>query len=226
MNDNEYMRGRLRAKGYAFLSACYYPPDDSFAAVIEDAGKSCGTMAAEICRGLPAKEDVEKLSRDYARLFVGPFKTLAPPYGSVYMETDGVLMGESTADVLRWYKEDGMKNTLHEPPDHIIVELEYLHFLVTGAVNTASDGLFEECSRYLMREHSFLSSHPARWVPAFTSRMEAHAETDFYGSLADVTRRFVAEAAADHPLDDLCGTETVGSVIASASNINGQRGVQ
>ena len=39
--------------------------------------------------------DPADLDRDYHRLFVGPGKLAAPPWGSVYLDSESVLFGDS-----------------------------------------------------------------------------------------------------------------------------------
>ncbi|MFN2356106.1 MAG: molecular chaperone, partial [Desulfopila sp.] len=66
---------------------------------------------------------------EYARLFVGPFELLAPPYGSVYLETGRRLMGDSTIAVQHMYTNAGLTLDVQEAPDHIALELEFMHYL-------------------------------------------------------------------------------------------------
>ncbi|UTW70898.1 molecular chaperone TorD family protein [Anaerobacillus sp. HL2] len=42
------------------------------------------------------RKDVTKLKVDFAKLFVGPFDVLAPPYSSVYLNEGRAVYGEST----------------------------------------------------------------------------------------------------------------------------------
>jgi len=197
--ENKHTGDLVRANGYAFFSACFYPPGDSFTTDIENAGNVCGAMAEDI-RCLARNTDVEDIKRDYVRLFVGPFKTLAPPCGSLYMEQDGCFMGDSSVDVQRWYEEDGLTNTLHEPPDHVIVELEYLHFLAGQALRTADDGRSDQADRYREREQQFLSLHFARWAMAFANNIETNAETEFYRCVARIMSHFLKESAIHLPI--------------------------
>ncbi len=56
-----------------------------------------------------AGEGFEELTIDHARLFVGPFALLAPPYGSVYLEGERRLMGDSTLAAGECYNEVGLE---------------------------------------------------------------------------------------------------------------------
>ena len=66
--------------------------------------------------------DPADLDRDYHRLFVGPGKLAAPPWGSVYLDSESVLFGDSCVALQRWMRARGIE--LHEgesrePVDHI-----------------------------------------------------------------------------------------------------------
>ncbi|MBM2831889.1 MAG: torD6, partial [Dehalococcoidia bacterium] len=45
-------------------------------------------------------------------LFVGPYRLLAPPYWSAYLEDARVVMGDSTMDVKNRYREEGLVATV------------------------------------------------------------------------------------------------------------------
>ena len=75
-------------------------------------------------------ENVDELKVDHARLFIGPFSLLAPPYGSMHLDTTEHLMTESTIQVQQWYASEGMEIDIPEVPDHIRIELEFMYYLV------------------------------------------------------------------------------------------------
>ncbi|MEZ0343185.1 MAG: molecular chaperone TorD family protein [Caldimicrobium sp.] len=69
---------------------------------------------------------LEKLKEEYTKLFISSFPTLpCPPYESYYRE--GLLLGETSQEVLEYYQRAGYQFTREgESPDHIAVELEFL----------------------------------------------------------------------------------------------------
>lgn len=125
------------------------------------------------------REDMTELLVDYARLFVGPFSVIAPPYGSVYLEQERKVMGDTTLAVSRFYQEVGLELEADQRdlPDHIAVELEFLYYLL-------SQGYFEQYQR-------FLQEHLGSWVRAFGEVVEMNAKTEFYRCLARITYNFV-----------------------------------
>ncbi|MBT3381220.1 MAG: molecular chaperone TorD family protein [Lentisphaerae bacterium] len=184
-----------RATTYQLLSDCFREPGQGLLDKLAGLDGTCDSLQQQLRDSVGSPPDMERLAIDHARLFVGPFTTAAPPYGSVYLEAQARLMGDSTADAAVWYGEDGLENTLSEPPDHVIIELEYMHFVALKAAEALNAGEAEKASYYLGREEQFLADHLGRWIAAFTQRMEEHAETAFYCCLARLTRQFVADAA-------------------------------
>ena len=195
-----------RANEYAFLSACYYPPDERLLQTVDAASEIGSRLQGDHRGSIHGSTSIDALEQDYVRLFVGPFKTLAPPCGSVYLESDARLMGDSTIDVAAWYREDGLENAIQEPPDHVIAELEYLHFLAVKSAGAMIDGDPEKATYYLGREKRFLTTHLARWVHPFTREVETNAETEFYRCLAKITRAFIDEAVSVQEALSCCNT--------------------
>jgi TorA maturation chaperone TorD len=130
---------------------------------------------------------------DHARLFVGPFALLAPPYGSVYLEGERRCMGDSTLDVGSRYREVGLGTApgFNDAPDHIAAELEFMHFLVIREFEAQADGDLERAQYFRQKQGSFLERHLAAWVPNFSRSVEEQAQTEFYQSLAAATRIFI-----------------------------------
>jgi TorA maturation chaperone TorD len=180
-----------KADGYSLLSACYYAPEGALLARLRESEALVNRLFPESVWRECAAERVGDLRVDHSRLFVGPYKALAPPHGSAYLEDHGQVMGDSTMDALRWYREEGVDIALKELPDHIIVELEFLHLLSCRHADAISRSDAEAASVYLEKEASFADRHLGRWVTAFAERVRAHAETDFYKTLASVTESFV-----------------------------------
>ena len=73
-----------RAQTYGLLSECYYEPSDDFVHTVGALMDEIGVEFRQLRSCLGPTSDSQSLKRDYVRLFVGPFKALAPPYGSVY----------------------------------------------------------------------------------------------------------------------------------------------
>lgn len=135
----------------------------------------------------------ELLLIEYSRLFVGPFHIPAPPYGSVYLEDGGMVMGQSTVKVTEFYRESGLKidEGFHDVPDHISVELEFMQYLCHKQWDAAVEGDEDLASSIVARQKIFLETYLIDWVPRFTERMLEGTENTFYAALADNLYRFI-----------------------------------
>jgi TorA maturation chaperone TorD len=203
MNDLQqrtHLRHLARADVYRLLSACYYQPDDAFLeeevfAQLKTAlakASPSGVMEAATLDDCFRDSGVEALMLDYSRLFLGPFDILAKPYGSVYLDGEKIVMGDSTMQALELYREGGfdVAEDFLEMPDHIAVELEFL-YLLSFRIGKASDD--EERSHLIVLKQKFLEEHLGRWVETLSEDIRKGAQTDFYKRLADLTEQFVLE---------------------------------
>ena len=191
MGPRETQAGRP-ADAYRLLAECYAPPDENLPRIIEGLAQIKSEALAEVVRMGAGVKDVEALLVDHARLFVGPFHLLAPAYGSMYLE-DETLMGNSTADVLRWYHEEGVEVAFANMPDHVIAELEFMYVLIRKETDALEDGDAEQVGACRLKQRSFLSTHLGTWVAAFADRVRQSAQVEFYRALAGATERFVLE---------------------------------
>ncbi|KKN03753.1 hypothetical protein LCGC14_1104500 [marine sediment metagenome] len=182
-----------RAEDYKVLAECYYPPDERLMAMLAGLAESATGPIAEIVRCAGDVPDIQPLQVDHAKLFVGPYQLLAPPYGSTYLE-DGKLMGESTVDVRGLYAEEELDVIVKDAPDHVAVELEFMYLLASRRIEALEASDDDLADRYGRKQQSFLTVHLARWVPEFTARVEKAAQSEFYRTLGSVTRRIVEEA--------------------------------
>ncbi|OEH86690.1 hypothetical protein BHU72_10320 [Desulfuribacillus stibiiarsenatis] len=140
-------------------------------------------------------EDFTDLQVDFAKLFVGPDRLLAAPYGSVYLDGGRRVMGDSTMAALAFYDKIGlqMSKEQKELPDHIEVELEVMYFLLYKERTLRKEDNAELADAYLADIKEFLTEQIGAWVDAFVGDVEKEAEQEFYKLLADVTRTLIAE---------------------------------
>jgi len=185
------IKERQREESYKLLADCYHLPDERLAARITGADETADGLRAQITEFLPVDKELEPLTIDFSGLFIGPFKLLAPPYGSVYLEGKRTVMGESTIDVKRRYLDEGLEMGIKEAPDHIAAELEFMYFLIFREMESLKRAEEEAAFSYLKKQNEFLTIHLGAWVAEFTGGVEANAETGFYKNLAHLTRRFI-----------------------------------
>jgi TorA maturation chaperone TorD len=180
--NNEYRRD-----SYKLLSECYYLPDAGLVKRLNTLDTSRGGLYADIVKYCPKIGDIDSLIIDYTKLFVGPYGLLAPPYGSMYLEDNDRVMGNSTMDARNRYAEEGLDICLKEAPDHIAIELEFMYFLIFKEIEATKNNDLNNASRYREKQRAFLENHLGAWIPEFAGKVEANAQTKFYKNIARIT---------------------------------------
>jgi TorA maturation chaperone TorD len=183
------------------LAACYYQPGPEFAEedVFDALSRAAGLIdpeTAEKARHLKEAFEVsslEELLLDYSRLFLGPFEILAKPYGSVWLEGEKVVMGDSTMAVLGLYREGGFEldENFREVPDHVAAELEFLYLLIFKENEARRGDDADGLAMTLDIKRRFLKNHLGRWIKPFAQAMKDGSQTDLYRYVAELTEDFV-----------------------------------
>ncbi|MBM3072388.1 Tat proofreading chaperone DmsD [Enterobacter sp. RHBSTW-00994] len=120
----------------------------------------------------------ETLPEAWQRLFVGPWALPAPPWGSVWLDRESVLFGESTLALRQWMRENSIAFEMqqNEPEDHFGTLLMLAAWLSENDRNTERDQL--------------LAWHLLPWSTRFLSVFVDKAGHPFYtvlGKLAQLT---------------------------------------
>lgn len=116
------------------------------------------------------------LADEYRRLFVGPAKKAAAPWGSVYTDRDQVVFGLSTLELREWLRKNGIevrRGESEEPEDHIGTMLELMAWLADNRSELLGD---------------YLQHHLLTWAPHFLVLMQNAAADAFFTGLAALTR--------------------------------------
>ncbi len=182
----------LQARGavYRLLSACFFEPEAEtrdLLANLRDWMKKAFPQYLGRAETLLAKfgstaEEVLARKVEHTSLFSGPSQELAPPYGSIYLEEHPRLMGESTAQVMERYRQAGLRVDFPEAPDHLAIELEFLHFLALEALTKPEAAAAME---------AFARDLLLPWVGKFARKVVEIGRSEFYGELASLTANFV-----------------------------------
>jgi putative dimethyl sulfoxide reductase chaperone len=130
--------------------------------------------------------------------------------GSLCYETEYGLphefrQSQELADIAGFYKAFGYKagGTMRERPDHLAVELEFMHLLCIMEAKALSSGQLEEAHVCQDAQRSFLKDHLGSWIGLFSQAIEINkTNTQFeferinpYHILSEVTSRFVLRHA-------------------------------
>ena len=126
------------------------------------------------------------LEEAYVRLFISDRKGVtAPLYASCYAnkksDEKALLMGEPAIDMKSRFKSKGLflSNEIHEPPDHISIELEYLYFLLAKGWPDGDEDLINEAS-------TFAAEVMLPWISEFQARLAHEKECRFYPLMASI----------------------------------------
>lgn len=112
---------------------------------------------------------------EFNRLFIGPMAVQAPPYASVYLESEPQIMGRTSLEVRKLYDKLSLTTPSCDqhgllPDDHIALELDALLALLAiqdwCRVFDASSDVSMECHTHL----SWLVDHMNVWVPQFVHK--------------------------------------------------------
>ncbi|XBS71393.1 Tat proofreading chaperone DmsD [Acerihabitans sp. KWT182] len=136
-------------------------------------------IAGLLAEGL-SDAGAETPAQAYQRLFIGPDALAAPPWGSVYLDRESVLFGESTLSLRRWRQEQGIETQQqdNEPEDSI------------GMLLLLSAWLAEQQRGELL--DSLLARHLFPWCFRYLTLLETHAGHPLYlgaAKLAALTLR-------------------------------------
>jgi len=193
---------RKRGDCYKLLSACFYLPKKEIyleEKVFEALTLLLNTLCPDAAIFSAAMEETiqkysnEDLAVEYARLFVGPYELKAPPYGSVYLDGERRVMGNSTMEVIRLYEEAGlaMDKDFKELPDHIAVELEFMYYLIYKEVEALEKLEKDKALAFREIRNHFFNRFFSPWIPPFWEKIKETTDNNFYIALADCLSTFI-----------------------------------
>lgn len=220
--DETILRERMRGDCYRFLSACFCQPQKNVfqeEKLLQNLTKSLHKICPEAALFSASMEESilkcgnEELLVEYTRLFLGPFGVIAPPYGSVYLDGEQRVMGDSTMEVIRRYRNEGLSGSsdVRELPDHVSVELEFMSYLVfkeIKALEICDPGAAAEA---VEKQEKFSAEILRRWIPPFCERIKENSENGFYTALAQCASTFIG---GSRPAD-ICDAPAEGTLAAS-----------
>ena len=130
----------------------------------------------------------ETLAQAYLRLFIGQQALHASPWGSVWLDKETVLFGDSTLALRQWMRENGiaLEADGNEPEDHFGTVL----LLAAWLCETEQDALFAQ----------LLAWHLLPWSGRFLSVFVDHAAHPFYQALGQLAQATLAQWQENLPI--------------------------
>lgn len=118
----------------------------------------------------------ESLAEAWQRLFIGPDALPSPPWGSVWLDRENVLFGDSTLALRQWMRENQIAFDVqqNEPEDHFGTLLMLAAWLV-------ENGREEACNQLLP------------WAPRFLAEFIEKANHPFFIALGQLAQQTLAQ---------------------------------
>lgn len=172
----------------------YYPEDDSDILVtghngIRDfrmLGDTSVTDRVDVLIASTTDVTLEQIQVEYVRLF--DYRPKCPPYEAIYLKDLG--RNSVINDLLSLYRGAGLKYSTTIVPDHISVELEFMHYLTYVEAENLK-GNSKELKTFLEYEKNFLNNHLKNWLPGFCDKLTETTRLPFFQSLAQLAKDFV-----------------------------------
>lgn len=166
----------LTAETLAVLREIGFPANLGLLPACEQSLEAWRLMAAALAETQAA--DLDLLAVDYAAIYLtGAYS--ASPCESVWLDDDHLACQAPMFELRKLYAEAGLAATdwRKRPDDHLVLQLLYLAHALRSAAGDDD----------LRRLAAMLDEHLLRWLPDFSDRVTARAETPFFAVLGRLT---------------------------------------
>ncbi|MDR7480899.1 MAG: molecular chaperone TorD family protein [Armatimonadota bacterium] len=209
-------RALWRSAVYRFFSQALLPPDRWREPPVPPGPRPAGTAAGGEDAGAPASTtdgpatavaaaartltaaDPPALAAAYVETFghlVGP---RCPLYEAQYIPGGIFAQAQCASDIAGFYRAFGLEVADHaqERPDHISVELEFMHVLAYREAYARTHHGCAQVAQLVDAQRQFLQDHLGRWVPALARVTQTEAPGLYAQVLDALTAWITADAAA------------------------------
>ncbi len=196
-------RALARSAVYQLLSqAAVYPSREAMASLQEtelpQAQQAAAHLPAPVVPHVTAlaeqleSADAAQLQAEHRRIFSHILSLDCPPCETFYTAPHIFQETQELSDIAGFFRAFGLELAERERPDHISVELEFMHFLTYKEAyallhhGPARARLCREVQR------KFMQDHLGRWALQFAQRLEKKAGGGYFGCLASLTETFLS----------------------------------
>ena len=182
----EHISTIARILGSFFYYPLTHETNRQVCQMIADSEDQEDSPFAELLKAVEA-DGADDLAIDFQQLFEGCEVMPAPPWGSVYLDKEQVIFGETTVAYRRFLadKEMSLDTGMREPEDQFGLMLMAMSKLAEAEDSEAIKAL--------------LSVHLLPWAPRYLELMQKNANTQSYqllGAMAEQWLAFIAEELA------------------------------
>jgi putative dimethyl sulfoxide reductase chaperone len=188
-----------RSQVYALFAQALAFPQAEIGAALESGElfqaltQAVGTLPYRYTFVAPAAMDARQMGRIYTALFEAI--TGKPQVSLLEQRHEGAPPEQELwEELLRFYRYFGLDFSTggaRERPDHLLVELEFMHYLTFLEAGTA-----DEHPGLRRGQQDFLERHLARWLPGLRVALLDTDDAAPYDTLVDALVRFVGADAA------------------------------
>lgn len=199
IKTEEQKRAGARSKFYNALSKLFTFPDENYINEINSGTIRDGllTLADELPYSLSPSgfldetftvENIEDFQSSYIKTFdVSPGGPPCPLYEGLYYPDRRKIM----EDLMRFYEHFGLKpdTKINELPDHISMELEFMHFL--SFKETQAMSINKDPRPLRLAQKDFLERHLSKWLPVLNRKLVSLSAPEFYRKLFLFLEEFI-----------------------------------
>lgn len=196
-------RALARSAIYQLLSqALAYPSDDTVAALRQEdmsqARDSAVLLDPKVLANVDAlklalgQTNAESLQKEHRRIFTHILSLDCPPCETVYTAQHIFQETQELSDIAGFFRAFGLERAEPQRPDHISLELEFMHFLTFKEAYAALNHGPSKARFCRHVQRKFLREHLGRWAPEFARRLEMKAEGGYYQRVAALTTAFTS----------------------------------
>jgi len=206
LKGEEQISAASRSQLYALFAQALSYPEDEFCQWIREGGvveplrellpvaaPTLGEAEAIDLSALQEPGDGDDLAIEYTRLFdAGAQGPPCPLYGGLYGEARMKKMEEA----IRFYNHFGLtlSEEQRELPDHLVTQLEFLHYLSYREVESLQQG--EDPGPFRRAQRDFIERHPGKWVPQLREKLAKEKAAPFFETLVGAIGGFLAVEGA------------------------------
>ena len=119
------------------------------------------------------------------------------PYESFYTREDGMIESGGDNPVISFYNDNGFRVDLDRAravsPDHIAIELEFMHLLTNSEIEALKDENKEALQELKKLQKEFLQNHILKFAPMYLINVYEEARTPFYKDASKALLEFLLE---------------------------------